>query len=405
MTLHVRRARLDERAKPAVSKRVRRAVFPVVADLVARFAGFPRTTIGICQNRHPVAIFLKVIEYVGANTAFGVANEPAMNARIAASMPAIATLVIYLSAADAADPGAPVLVRSAQEVLGDQAQVELRTTASELPDSALSNAEPGVDGVANVVWLNSEHRRAAVRCYVGRLHRVVKRELAFDEDADPRERERMLGFVVASLLTPETEQRVEPQAPAEDARAQTKLTEQSPARPAGQHEHFVGMAELVGLGATGIGGSGSGFGASLAGRWLFASSLALRLAAGLRRGDIPEASASSEVDFVGLGLALDSPVTPGSRFSLGGRTSALLLRHEVDHLSADDVVPDRKSRLMPGADAVFEGGFRFSSSAGVVAGVGAELALGHTDVTVKGKEVAEIPALRGLVELGIQARF
>ncbi|HEY1532504.1 MAG TPA: hypothetical protein VGF76_00750, partial [Polyangiaceae bacterium] len=279
-------------------------------------------------------------------------------------MPAIATLVIYLSAADAADPGTPVLLRSAQEVLGDQAQVELRTSASELPDSALSNAEPGVDGVANVVWLNSEHRRAAVRCYVGRLHRVVKRELNFDEDADPRERERMLGFVVASLLTPETEQPVAPQAPAEAARAQSKSNEESPAGPAPAGERFVGMAELVGLGTTGIGGSGSGIGASLAGRWLFAPSLALRLAAGLRRGDIPEASATSEMEFVGLGLAFEWPVTRSSRFSLGGRTSALLLRHEVDHLSADDVVPDRKSRLIPGADAVFEGGFRFSSSAG-----------------------------------------
>jgi hypothetical protein len=212
--------------------------------------------------------------------------------------------------------------------------------------------------------------------------------------------------VVASLLTPETEQPVAAQAPPVAPRAQTKASEEeSPVRPAPSGERFVGMAELVGLGTTGIGGSGSGIGASLAGRWLFAPPLALRLAAGLRRGDIPEASATSEMEFVGLGLAFDWPVTRSSRFSLGGRTSALLLRHEVDHLSADDVVPDRKSRLIPGADAVFEGGFRFSSSAGVVAGVGAELALGRTDLIVKGKEVAEIPALRGLVELGIQARF
>jgi hypothetical protein len=323
-------------------------------------------------------------------------------------MPAIATLVIYLSAADAADPGAPVLVRSAQEVLGDQAQVELRTTASELPDSALSSTEPGVDAAASVVWLNSEHRRAAVHCYVGRLHRVVKRELSFDEDADPKERERMLGFVVASLLTPESEQReqrLEPEPRPDETHAQSNSIEEANARPAAAREHFVGMAELVGLGATGIGGTGSGFGASLAGRWLFAPSLALRLAAGLRRGDIPEASATSEMEFVGLGLAIEAPVTRSSRFSVGGRASALLLRHEVDHLSADDSLPDRKSRLIPGADAVFESGWRFSSSAGVVAGVGAELALGHTDVLVKGKEVAEIPPLRGLVELGIQARF
>src|SRR5450631_2125898 len=161
-------------------------------------------------------------------------------------MSAIATLVIYLSAADAADPGAPVLVRSAQEVLGDQAQVELRTTASELPDSALSSTEPGVDAAATVVWLNSEHRRAAVRCYVGRLHRVVKRELSFDEDADPKERERMLGFVVASLLTPETEQSVAPAPRAEATHVQTNAIEEADAPPAAAREHFVGMAELVG---------------------------------------------------------------------------------------------------------------------------------------------------------------
>jgi hypothetical protein len=322
-------------------------------------------------------------------------------------MSAIATLVIYLSAADAADPGAPVLVRSAQEVLGDQAQVELRTTASELPDSALSSTEPGVDAAATVVWLNSEHRRAAVRCYVGRLHRVVKRELSFDEDADPKERERMLGFVVASLLTPETEQSVAPAPRPDDAHVPRNALEERNAPPAAApaREHFVGMAELVGLGATGIGGAGAGFGASLAGRWLFAPSLAVRLAAGLRRGDIPRASAISEMEFVGIGLAVESPVTRSSRFSMGGRASALVLRHELDHLSADDAVPDRKSRVMPGADAVLEGGWRLSSSAGVVVGVGAELALGHTDVIVKGKKVAEIPPLRGLVELGIQAKF
>ena len=322
-----------------------------------------------------------------------------------APMPAIATLVIYLSAADAADPGAPVLVRSAQEVLGDQAQVELRTTAIELPDSALSNTEPGVDAAATVVWLNIEHRRAAVRCYVGRLHRVVKRELAFDEDADPKERERMLGFVVGSLLTPETEQRAEPEVRPDNTDEKRTVIERPLARATGPREHFVGMAELVGLGATGIGGTGSGFGASLAGRWLFAPLLALRFAVGVRRGDIPEASATSEMEFAGIGLAFQSPVTPGSLFSLGGRSSALLLRHEVDHLSADDSRPDRKSRLLPGADVVFESGFRFSSSAGIVAGVGAELALGHTDITIKDKQVAEIPPLRGLVELGIQASF
>lgn len=333
-----------------------------------------------------------------------------------ASMPAIATLlVIYLSAADAADPVTPVLVHSAQEILGSQAQVELRTSASELSDSALGSIEPGADAVANIAWLNRDHGRAAVRCYVGRLHRLVKREVAFDDDAEPRERERMLGFVVASLLAPDTEveQPGEPPKPPVVDHAEPKSKskpmpesgDESPVHEAAGRERFVGMAEFVGLGATGIDGSASGLGGALAGRWLFTSSLSLRLAAGLRRGAVPVASATSEMEFAGLGLAFELPVTQSSHFGLGGRAGALILRHELDHLSADDSVPDRKSRILPGADAVFEGNWRFSASAGLVLGAGAELALGHTDVVVKGKQVTDIPPLRGLVELGIQARF
>ncbi|HEY3664540.1 MAG TPA: hypothetical protein VGL19_01025 [Polyangiaceae bacterium] len=356
-------------------------------------------------------------------------------------MSAIVTLVIYLSAADAADPVTPVLVRSAQEILGSQAQVELRTSSTELADSALSSIEPDADAVASIAWLNREHGRASVRCYVGRLHRLVKREVSFDEDAEPKERERMLGFVVGSLLAPDTE--LEQPADATEppvvdqpevkqkAKAKSKTKSKSkpaaesdsstdsnmesdsdsevierPIREAPRHqERFVGMAELVGLAASGVSGSASGFGAALAGRWLFATSLSLRVAAGLRRGDIAAASASSEVEFLGVGLGFELPVSATSPFSLGGRAGALVLRHELDHLSSDDTQPDRKSRILPGADALFEGSWHFSSSAGLVLGAGAELALGHTDVIIKGKEVTDIPPLRGLVELGIQARF
>lgn len=301
----------------------------------------------------------------------------------------------------------------------------------------MSSIEPDADAVASIAWLNREHGRASVRCYVGRLHRLVKREVSFDEDAEPKERERMLGFVVGSLLAPDTEleqpsdatqppaidqPEVKPKSKSKskkkpaaasdsstDSNAESESDSETIERPIreapGRPERFVGMAELVGLAASGVSGSASGFGAALAGRWLFATSLSLRVAAGLRRGDVAEASASSEVEFLGVGLGLELPVTASSPFSLGGRAGALVLRHELDHLSSDDSQPDRKSRILPGADALFEASWHFSSSAGLVLGTGAELALGHTDVFIKGKEVADIPPLRGLVELGIQARF
>jgi hypothetical protein len=326
-------------------------------------------------------------------------SEASRDANTGPLMPAVATLVIYLSAAEAANPASTVLLHSAQEILGDQARVSLQTRDPQVSDDALANAGIGSDAVAQVVWLDSEHHRAAVHCYVEKTHRLVQREITFDEAANDDDRERMLGFVVASMLPPGAEFDAERPASSESTASSSTATVSS------VQSHYVGMAEVVGLGASGIGGTASGLGAEVGGRWLFAQPLALRVAVGVRRGDIPEASATSEVELLSVGLTFESAVSAGSRFAFGGRAGALVLRHEVDHLSSDDRTPDRKSRVLPGADAIFEAAWHFSASAGIVAGVGAELAFGHTDIFVKGSEITEIPPLRAVAELGIQAKF
>jgi hypothetical protein len=320
-------------------------------------------------------------------------------------MPVIVTLVIYLGASEAADPATTVLVRSAQEVLGNAAQVTLREGPDGVSDSELAVLAPEADAVANIAWLGADHHRAQVRCYLGGRHRLVERDIVFDEQSAPRERERMLGFVIASML-PEG-----PDLPKQDT-SLPKLPKSSPndlsltrfAGPA-PAERFVGMVEVAGVGATGIDGSASTFGVSLAARWLFGKTLALRLGGGLRKGDIPAASATSEVDFLSLGLACETPVVKGSRFAVGGRADGLILRHAIAHLSGDDRTPDSQSRVLPGVDALVEGAWHFSPSAGLMAGVGSELAFGRTDVFVKGNEITNIPWWRVVAELGVQAKF
>jgi hypothetical protein len=323
-------------------------------------------------------------------------------------MSSTVTLVILLSAAEAADPASAALSRSAREVLGDQAHVTVRVTEERISDEALASAQPAADAVAQIRWLGAEHRRASVHCYIGKSRQIVEREISFDDNAPENDRERMLGFVVASMLPPESGALPEPASTKAASPVRAVVAEApvgvGPAAPP-QRARFVGMAELVGLGTTGFGGTASGLGAEVAGRWLFQHSLSLRISGGLRRGDIPEASAISEVQFFGLGLAFEAPVSSGSPVALGGRVSGLVLRHEVVHLSSDDREPDRKARVLPGVVAVFETSWHFSSSAAFVAGVGAELAFGHTDILIKGREVTEIPPLRGLAELGIQAKF
>jgi hypothetical protein len=323
-------------------------------------------------------------------------------------MSSTVTLVILLSAAEAADPASAALSSSAREVLGDQARITVRVADARVSDEALASAQPAADAVAQIQWLGAERRRASVHCYLAKTRQIVEREISFDDNALANDRERMLGFVVASMLPPESGALPEPATTTAPPRARAVLVEApvdvgSTGSP--ERARFVGMAELVGLGATGFGGTASGLGAEVGGRWLFQRSLSLRISGGLRRGDIPEASAISEVQFFGLGLAFEAPVSAGSRVALGGRVNGLVLRHEVVHLSSDDREPDRKSRVLPGVVAVFEISWHFSSSAAFVAGLGSELAFGHTDILVKGREVTEIPPLRGLAELGIQAKF
>jgi hypothetical protein len=323
-------------------------------------------------------------------------------------MSSIVTLIVYLSAAEATDPASAALAQSAQEVLGDQARITLRAADAAASDAALVSASPPADAVARIVWRGAEHRLASVHCYLARTGQTVAREISFDEEARPKDRERMLGFVVASMLPPEGEVPEKLPPKPEPARAPT-VTSEMPASaqpaPLPVHTRFVGMAEVMALGATGVGGSASGIGAEVAGRWLFARSLSLRLSGGLRRGDIPEVSATSEMEFLGLGLAFETPIVAGSPVALGGRASALVLRHELTHLSSDDRTPDRQSRVLPGSSLVFESSWSFSAGAALVAGVGAEVAFGRTDVFSKAQKVVEIPPLRGLAELGIQAKF
>jgi hypothetical protein len=87
------------------------------------------------------------------------------------------------------------------------------------------------------------------------------------------------------------------------------------------------------------------------------------------------------------------------------RADALLSYFQASHLSEDDVVPDTKSRWLPGFDWVLEGGFRFAGSAGVFAGVGVEAMAGSTEMFTHGRQVALVPAFRLVGELGFRTRF
>jgi hypothetical protein len=73
--------------------------------------------------------------------------------------------------------------------------------------------------------------------------------------------------------------------------------------------------------------------------------------------------------------------------------------------SADDPIAVTHARLLPGADVRAEGLLRVAPEAALVGSIGGELALGQTTVVVRGRNVAEMTALRGYAEFGVRVAF
>ena len=118
------------------------------------------------------------------------------------------------------------------------------------------------------------------------------------------------------------------------------------------------------------------------------------------------AQASSRFLHGGLGVVLVPwPTMPGRPWEVGARLDALVMREELSHFSSDDVVPDRQSRWLPGADAAIEGTWFFAPAAGLTGAMGTEMAFGETTVSMLHAQVATIPPVRLVWQLGVRAGF
>jgi hypothetical protein len=104
----------------------------------------------------------------------------------------------------------------------------------------------------------------------------------------------------------------------------------------------------------------------------------------------------------GIAVALRAPERV---LQLGLRLDAFASYFEATHFSEDDVVPDRKSRWLAGADLIGEAGLRFTSNLSGFVGTGLEGMLGRTDIYAHGSQVAVVPPFRVVGELGLRAGF
>jgi hypothetical protein len=323
-------------------------------------------------------------------------------------------LIIIVIAQEAGDSTSVAFDRAARGALGRDANLKIFDAAADPPDDESVARGNDADGVVELTW-SADRSRARVHCYFTRQRRWVDREISFAGSGDDAEREfaergRLLGFAVATMFADGSEQLI----PAAVA-APTKKSDATPgasakpattdARPGPEHgSPRTHSLEFAGIVSSGLHGTASGLGAAAALRLGWTGPLSVRGFVAGRAGNIPRAQASTRTLQAGGGVSAGW-LPASSPWDAGVRLDLLLSYFEASHLSEDDAVPDRRSRWLPGGDLLAEAGFRFADYAGLYAGAGVEVTFGSTEIYTHGQQVAVIPALRAVGELGFRTHF
>jgi hypothetical protein len=314
-------------------------------------------------------------------------------------------ILVFVDAHDAATPLPAALARAAEEALGPEASVSIQTLAQDLPAVALVDAGRAAQATAVVrlTWMDEQRSEARLDIVAADGSLPRNSTIAFNASDPLAERGRAIGLVLAALLAPENQARLER---AKVARAgvppaTTAVTSPPSPQPARRFALDAGAQ-----GGFAVGGAGSGAGGAVGLRWQPGSRYGLRVGAHARFGEVGVAQAAAMDLAASAGVILFLvPQSAERRMALALRADALLLYESLTHLSSDDIEPVRGSHLLPGARALIEGQLQLSPTLSLVLSGGLEVAFGRTDIFVHQEKVAELPPLRLVVEGGLVARF
>jgi hypothetical protein len=314
------------------------------------------------------------------------------------------SVVVVLATGDPDDGSTPAIEQALHAALGNDVVVVMRST------TAASSGDDRASLVGVVSW-SDRQRRATIHFTNARDGRSSDREIRFDSADVPAERGRTIGFALASMLPAEALVRDAPK-PNADATAPAAPVIAAPIVPAQPNEapptlpRPNGMAlDASAVATSAIAGYGGGLGGVFAFRLPLAGAVGARLALGARGGEVGPAQATSRVISGAVGLTWQPWLDARRRWAAGLRLDAVLLHHELTHLSDDDPESVPLSRFVPGFDAALEGAFRFADQALVVLAVGSEVAFGKTDIVVRQHEVATLSPVRVFGEMGVRVSF
>ncbi len=316
-------------------------------------------------------------------------------------------ILVFVDAHDAATPLPGALARAAEEALGSGVSVSIRTLDRPVPVTGLADAGRAAHAaaVAQIAWTDERRTEARLEV-VGADGGPIRASTIAFADSDPlAERGRALGLILAALVAPEKQARLERDAAAREVAAPAPAVVASPPPPPPLSPRRFAL-DAAAEGGLALAGAGSGVGGALGLRWYAGRRLGLRAGVQARFGEIASAQATA-LDFAAAAGLVVSVIPPSDerRFGLAVRADALLLYQSLSHLSADDVEPVQSGRVLPGAAALLEGQWALSPTLALLLGGGAEVAFGSTDVIVHFRKVAELAPFRLVVQGGLVARF
>lgn len=317
-------------------------------------------------------------------------------------MQAGAIVVIWTLASELSTPGTNALTGAAAEALGPDTQVRLAVAPD--PEGMRLDDARDASAVVRITWDEAEHRRARLLCFFRDSKRFVDREVVFESSDPERERGRTLGFLLASMLLdasvrapadPTAAPREQPEAPHKDAASETARSSASTA----PRTALLGAAEFASAGSV----VGYGFWFAVE-RTLGSQRFWLGGSAHARFGSIEHAQASSRV--IGLGLQASwlalraGPVWAGARF--GCSVAQLRAARGTESSSGGS---QTQSRILPSAEVLVHGGYRFSPASALSLQLGTELLPGTTEIYVGDSHLATWPWAAFLARVGVETAF
>jgi hypothetical protein len=321
--------------------------------------------------------------------------------------PVIALLIlVFVDAHDAATPLPGALARAAEEALGAGASVSIRTLARPPPVTGLVDAGRAAHAaaVARIAWTDERRTEARLEVLGTDGGQPRASAVAFAASDPLAERGRALGLVLAALVAPEKQARLEREAATREVAAPAPTVVASPPPPPPPPRRFA--LDTAAAGGFALAGAGSGVGGALGLRWYAGRRLGLRAGVQARFGEVASAQATALDVAAAAGVVLSViPPSDERRFGLAVRADALLLYQSLSHLSGDDVAPVQSGRVLPGAAALLEAQWAVSPTLALLLGGGGEVAFGRTDVIVHLRKVAELAPFRLVVQGGLVARF